>query len=82
MKCDFFFGHYIGMFFFRKTAEKHARTLTFSNFHYNNSTQHTVFGQIADDASFTLLDTIFTMPTHKAGLTMLDEELKFTMHIE
>jgi cyclophilin family peptidyl-prolyl cis-trans isomerase len=45
-------------------------------------TQHTVFGRIVDDASFTLLDTIFDMPVHKAGLTMLDEELKFTMHIE
>jgi hypothetical protein len=47
-------------------------------------TQHTVFGRIVvdDHASFALLDTIFEMPVHTAGLTLLDEELKFTMHIE
>jgi len=47
-------------------------------------TQHTVFGQIVDQASFAVIDEIWTLPAHKqqGGLTMLEEPIPFTMSIE
>lgn len=46
-------------------------------------TQHTVFGQLQDDASFRLLDQIWELPTkNQGGLTMLQEPIHFEMRIE
>jgi cyclophilin family peptidyl-prolyl cis-trans isomerase len=44
-------------------------------------TQHTVFGKIEDDESFRVIDTIWTLPTRKEGLTYLLEDLHFTLEI-
>jgi cyclophilin family peptidyl-prolyl cis-trans isomerase len=44
--------------------------------------QHTVFGEIKDDASFAVIDKIYEQPVHKHGLTYLDKKLEFTLAIE
>jgi hypothetical protein len=46
-------------------------------------TQHTVWGEIQDDASFQLIDHIWTLPARdENGLTMLDEPLHFEVTME
>ncbi|KAL7566121.1 hypothetical protein ACA910_003894 [Epithemia clementina (nom. ined.)] len=46
-------------------------------------TQHTVWGQIMDDASLNVIDHIWSLPTKpQGGLTMLESPIKFTMRIE
>lgn len=46
-------------------------------------TQHTVWGELQDETSLALLDTVWTLPAHdQGGLTMLDEPLHFEMSLE
>ena len=45
-------------------------------------TQHTVWGEIKDEESFQVLDQIYALPTHKQGLTLLNEPLHFEMNIQ
>jgi hypothetical protein len=46
-------------------------------------TQHTVFGQIEDAGSLTIVEQIFALPVHKdGGMTYMDEVLPFTMTLE
>jgi len=45
-------------------------------------TTHTVFGEVKDDASFSVIDKIYTLPATKKGLTMLDEKIDFTLSME
>ena len=46
-------------------------------------TQHTVWGEVQDEATFAILYGIWTLPTHKNGdMTMLEEPLHFEMRIE
>lgn len=43
-------------------------------------TQHTVWGELQDDASFAVLDVVWTLPAHVAGeLTHLDKPLHFEL---
>jgi cyclophilin family peptidyl-prolyl cis-trans isomerase len=44
-------------------------------------TQHTVFGQIQDNESFRVIDTIWTLPVNKGDLTYLKQDLHFTMEL-
>jgi len=41
--------------------------------------QHTVFGEIKDDASFSVIEKIYTLPATNKGLTFLDEKIEFTL---
>lgn len=43
--------------------------------------QHTVWGEIQDDASLALIDEIYDLPTTKRKLTYLDKQLEFTLEI-
>lgn len=46
-------------------------------------TQHTLWGQIQDDASFAVIDKVWTLPAkNEGGLTMLEQPLHFDMAIE
>ena len=46
-------------------------------------TQHTNFGQIQDDESFRVIDSIYELPTRKqGGLTMLQTPLQFDVSLE
>jgi cyclophilin family peptidyl-prolyl cis-trans isomerase len=46
-------------------------------------TQHTVFGQIEDEGSLSIVDKIFALPVHKDGsMNYMDEVLPFTMTLE
>jgi cyclophilin family peptidyl-prolyl cis-trans isomerase len=46
-------------------------------------TQHTVWGELQDEASFAVLDVVWTLPSHnQGGLTFLDEPLHFDMSLE
>lgn len=43
----------------------------------------TVFGEIADDASFQLIDLVYEKPTQAQGqMHMLVDPIKFTMRLE
>ena len=44
--------------------------------------QHTVFGEIKDDASFAVIDKIYSLPVTNKGMTYLDEKIQFTMALE
>jgi hypothetical protein len=45
-------------------------------------TQHTNFGLIEDEDSLGVVDRIFDLPTRKAGLTFLKDELHFQIRLE
>lgn len=45
-------------------------------------TQHTNFGFIEDEQSLVIVDQIFDLPTRKAGLTFLKDELHFQIRLE
>lgn len=44
--------------------------------------QHTVFGELKDDASFAVIEKIYALPVHKAGMILLDKEVDFTLALE
>mmetsp|Transcript_24426 Transcript_24426/g.48648 ORF Transcript_24426/g.48648 Transcript_24426/m.48648 type:complete len:266 (-) Transcript_24426:426-1223(-) len=44
--------------------------------------QHTVWGEIRDDASFAVLDRILALPTHGTQLKYLDEKISFRFELE
>jgi cyclophilin family peptidyl-prolyl cis-trans isomerase len=44
--------------------------------------QHTVFGEIKDDASFAVIDKIYTLPVTNKGMTYLDDRIHFTLAFE
>jgi len=44
--------------------------------------QHTVWGEIKDDASFAVLDRILALPTHGTQLKYLDEKISFRFELE
>jgi cyclophilin family peptidyl-prolyl cis-trans isomerase len=45
--------------------------------------QHTVFGQIRDDASFAVIEKIYELPaTNKGGMTFIDEKIQFMLSLE
>jgi cyclophilin family peptidyl-prolyl cis-trans isomerase len=43
---------------------------------------HTVFGQVQDEASFAVIDEIYSLPTTKKGVTMLIDKIEFTLSME
>lgn len=44
--------------------------------------QHTVFGEIKDDASFAIIDKIYELPVTKKEMTYLDKKLEFTLALQ
>ena len=40
---------------------------------------HTVWGEVEGDASFAAIEDVLARPTHKSGMTMLDEKVNFVM---
>lgn len=45
--------------------------------------QHTVFGQIKDDASFAVISKIYELPaTNKGGMTFIDDKIQFILSLE
>jgi cyclophilin family peptidyl-prolyl cis-trans isomerase len=43
---------------------------------------HTLFGEIKDDASFAVIDKIYALPVHTAGMILLDKKVDFTLALE
>lgn len=43
---------------------------------------HTVFGEVKDEHSFAVIDKIYSLPTTKKGLTMLNDKIEFTLSME
>jgi hypothetical protein len=44
--------------------------------------QHIVFGEIKDDASFAMIDRIYALPVHRAGMILLDEKLDLALALK
>ena len=43
--------------------------------------QHTVWGDIRDEKSLTLVNSIYDLPAHMTGMRMLDSEIEFSLEL-
>jgi hypothetical protein len=43
--------------------------------------QHTVWGMIHDDASLSVVENMYALPTHTDGMRMLDEKIAFSIEL-
>ncbi|KAL9185780.1 hypothetical protein ACHAXT_003557 [Thalassiosira profunda] len=43
--------------------------------------QHTVWGEIRDEKSLNVVESVYHLPVHKAGMMMLDEKVEFSIEL-
>jgi len=43
--------------------------------------QHTVWGEIRDEKSLKLVESVYDLPAHMSGMRMLDQEIEFSLEL-